>query len=107
MYRCLMSSLSKTGIKDITVWKEDYFIANTPSANGLLKVIICESRLDTKSTVLHICSQLSSLHEYIELVMDDIVKFNTYVQSLIQSLNERGETTQDLLANVKKETHIM
>ena len=102
-----MSSLSKTAIKDITVWKEDYFIANTPSTNALLKVIIYESGLDTKSIVSHICSQLSSLHEYIELVMDDIVKFNTYVQSLIQSLNERGETTQDLLANVKKETHIM
>ena len=37
-----------------------------------------------------------------KLVADDIPKFNNRVKSLIRSLNEREEITQDLLINIKK-----
>jgi hypothetical protein len=58
LYMCLMNSLSRIGKNKIALYKKDY----TVNQNGtiyfsgvlLLKVIIRESRVDTRSTVRHI-----------------------------------------------------
>ena len=45
---------------------------------------------------------MSSLDTYISTVGHDISKFNAYVMMLIKSLDEHGEKTHDLLANLFK-----
>jgi len=49
---------------------------------------------------MHIRAKLSALDSYILTIGCDISKFNAYVKDLIDSLTARGETTQDLLANL-------
>jgi len=102
LYQCLMNSISKEARARVMVWKKDYYIGELPSGSALLKVIIRESHIDTRATVRHIRGKLSSMDQYLPTIGYDIIKFNTYVKDLIDSLNARGETTQDLLANVFK-----
>jgi len=59
------------------------------SGNCLVKILVRESRLDTKT--------------YMSSVGDDILKFNTYIKGLVYSLQERGESSTDLLINVNKD----
>jgi hypothetical protein len=102
LYQCLMNSISKEGKKKILIWKDDYTIDEYKSGNLLLKVIIRESHIDTNATTSNIRTKLSSLDTYIHTIGQDITKFNGYVKLLIDSLQARGETTQDLLTNLFK-----
>ena len=102
LYQCLMASLSKEAKAKVMVWKEEYMIAGFPSGAALLKIIIRESHIDTRATVRHIRDKLSSLDLYLPTIGNDIIKFNTYVKDLLDSLYARGETTHDLLANLFK-----
>jgi hypothetical protein len=102
LYQCLMGSISKEGKKKILIWKDDYTIDEHKSGNLLLKVIIRESHIDTNATTSNIRTKLSSLDTYIHTIGQDITKFNGYVKLLIDSLQARGETTQDLLTNLFK-----
>ena len=68
----------------------------------MLKIIICESHSDTQAQTAYIRHQLSSLDVYMESIGSDIEKFNIHVKTLVQQLNARGETTQDLLVNLFK-----
>ena len=72
------------------------------SGNLLLKIIVRESHLDTNATTASIRKKLSSLDVYILTIGCDITHFNGYVRLLIDSLAARGETMQDLLANLFK-----
>jgi len=65
-----------------------------------LKILIQEANVDTRSTVMHIRAKLSALDSYILTIGCDITKFNTYIKDLMDSLMARGETTNDLLANI-------
>jgi hypothetical protein len=100
LYHCLMNSMSKAGKSKITVWKHDYNINGLPSGALLLKVIIRESHIDTRATVRHIRAKLASMSTYLPTVNYNITDFNRYVRELLDSLHARGETTQDLLANL-------
>jgi hypothetical protein len=102
LYQCLMNSISSEAKAKVMIWKEQYYTNGYPSGATLLKVIIRESHIDTRATVRHIRGKLSALDLYIPTIGYDIVKFNTYVKDLMDSLYARGETTQDLLANVFK-----
>ncbi len=86
----------------VNFWKEDFIVQGKPSGNALLKVLIRESILDTNETTTMIRNHLATLDTKISEFGNDITKFNAYVQGLLQSLNERGKTTQDLLVNVAK-----
>jgi len=97
-----MKSLSKTGREKITVWREQYHVGSTPSGALLLKIIIHKSHSDTQAQTAYIRHQLSSLDVYMESIGSDIEKFNIHVKTLVQQLNARGETTQDLLVNLFK-----
>jgi hypothetical protein len=50
----------------------------------------------------YIRDQLSRLDEFLPLIDYDIGNMNLHVQSLIEALNTRGETTTDLLTNLFK-----
>jgi hypothetical protein len=97
-----MNSLSRTGRNKITSFRNQYTINGTPVSILLLKVIVCESHIDTNATTTYIQDQLSRLDEFLPLIDYDIGKMNLRVQSLIEALNARGETTTDLLTNLFK-----
>jgi hypothetical protein len=102
LYQCLMASLSKEAKAKVMVWRDEYTVLGYPSGACLLKIIIRESHIDTRATVRHIRDKLNSLDTYLPTIGYDIVKFNTYVKDLLDSLYARGETTHDLLANLFK-----
>jgi hypothetical protein len=100
LYQCLMNSLSLKGRSKITLYRNEYFVGMRPSGALLLKVIIRESRIDTRATVRHIRAKLNALPAYIASINYDIPAFNRYVLDLLEQLHARGETTHDLLANL-------
>ena len=102
LYHCLANSITQEVKAKTMLYSNEYFIGDHPSGVAFLKVIIREAQIDTRATVLHIRSKLSSLDTYISTIAFDIVKFNAYVKDLVDSLAARGETTQDLLANLFK-----
>ena len=55
----------------------------------LLKIVLRESHIDTKSTSTSIRMNLSNLDTYIATVGHDVTKFNAHVKTLIQSLISR------------------
>jgi hypothetical protein len=97
-----MNSLSRTGRNKITGFRNQYTINGTPIGILLLKVIVRESHIDMNATTTYIRDQLSRLDEFLPLIDYDIGKMNLHVQSLIEALNARGETTTDLLTNLFK-----
>ena len=81
-----MNSLTREAKAKVMIWRDEYVIDNIPCRTALLKVIICESHVDTRSTVLHVREKLSSLDTYITTINYDIGKFNAYVKDLVDSL---------------------
>jgi hypothetical protein len=102
LYQCLMASLSKEGKAKIMLRQKEYTVGAHPSGTSLLKVIISASCIDTNATTTYIRGRLSSLDTYMKSVDSDVEKFNEHVKNLMDSLNARGQTTQDLLANLFK-----
>jgi hypothetical protein len=102
MYDLLMNSLSTQGIQRIQVWQDQYHLNQEDSGGCLLKVIIRESYLDSNATVSTLRLNLSSLDEYIKENGSDLVAFNAYVQSQVDGLAARGQTTMDLVVNLFK-----
>ena len=109
LYECLVNSISLTGRNKLNIWASQYKLTNAndpdvtlPSGLCFLKVLIRESHLDTNATTSMIRTKLTNLDAYIQVIGNDISKFNGYVKMLIQTLHARGETTQDLLTNLFK-----
>jgi hypothetical protein len=104
MYVCIMNTLTKEGRAKVVLHEKEYTFGNGDYVSGpvLLKVVIMESYIDTNATTRHIRQHLSQLHEYILTIDSDIEIFNLYVNGLINSLAARGQSTQDLLANLFK-----
>jgi len=102
LYTCVMNLMSWVGRNKVTGFRNQYSVNGTPCGILLLKVIVCESYIDTNATTSYIRGQLSSLDEYLPTVDYDIGKMNLHVQSLIEALNARGEMTADLLTNLFK-----
>ena len=107
LYECLIASLTIEGKAKLNVHEEEYIIGQPganklPSGLCLLKVLIRESHLDSNATTGMIRTKLSNLD--IELMQNgnDILKFNSHVQVLLDQLAARGETTEDLLTNLFK-----
>ena len=67
LFYILMNTLSTQTVERVTIWKEQWIIkvggVQYESGEGLLKVIIRESYLDSNATVSPICLQLSSLDD--------------------------------------------
>ena len=102
IYHCLIGLNSKVYRTKVMVWEDQYKIKEIPSRNILIKIIICESHLDSNVTTTSIRNQLSSLNHFITTVGCDITKFNAHINFLLEGLELRGETTHDLLSNLLK-----
>ena len=102
LYHCLLNSLSTKGLSKMLICDSEYTVNGTPSGTLFLKVLIRESHIDTNATTRHIREKLGSLYEYLASVGYDIVKMNDYTKGLLLSLKARGETTEDLIANLFK-----
>ena len=104
LYRCIMNSLSDEGIAKLNMDEEMYTLGTFQRRSGacLLKILIRESYLDSNATSSMIRFRLSELDDYLEEIDNDITKFNKYVKVLMHHLHARGETTNDLLANLFK-----
>jgi hypothetical protein len=106
LYQCIMTSLTKTALARILLLETEYIMrVNTvtmPSGAALLRVVIRESIVDTNATLRHLREQLSKLDQYAIRVNGDIEKLNQYAQDVLNSLNARGATTQDMIPNLFK-----
>ena len=102
LYECLNNSLTMEGLAKVRINEAEYMRGNPTLPSGLLflKILIRESYLDSNATTSMIRTKLSNLDTYIGQVGNDINKFNKYVQTLLEALNARGETTTDLLTNL-------
>ena len=98
----LSASLSQDAMAKVTTWKSEFTIGNYQSGTLLLKVILRETHIDNRGTVLHIRDQISKLDTYIATISYDITKFNEHVMDLVKGLDARGARTEDLLANLFK-----
>ena len=98
----LRESLSSSALTKLNLYKSEYTVGSIPSGVLFYKVILRESHLDTNATALTIRTQLGSdaLTKYLGEVSYDITKFNQHTLLLVESLNARGETSSDLLANL-------
>ena len=101
LYECIMNSLSPDGKQKINVHKNEYHLKDgnkrIPSGLCLFKVLVRESYLDSNATTSMIRQQLAKLHEYMESVGNDVIKFNNHVKMLLTALHARNESTLDLL----------
>ena len=102
LYQCIMTSLTVEGKAKVELNRIEYTVGLRYSGACLLKVVISLSYIDTNATTTFIRGRLSSLDSYIRSINSDVEKFNTYVKNQLDSLNARGESTQDLLANLFK-----
>ena len=100
--KCIMSSLTLPGFRKVQTWHSDWHIGDRPCAFLLIKVLIRESYIDTQATTRILREHLSSLPAKLEEMKGDIDQFNGFVKVTMDQLAARGETTQDLLANLFK-----
>ena len=102
LYLCIKATLTKEGEASVMLKQEDFTVLGTPSGVALLKVVINESYIDTNATTRTIRDNLAALDTYMVKIDSDILKFNSYVDSLLDSLKARGESTSDLIPNLFK-----
>jgi hypothetical protein len=98
----ITSSLTADFMTRILISRAQYTIGEDASAICLLKVIIRESHIDSNASTRIAREKLSSLDVHMKNQGNDVVKFNVFVQTQLNILHSRGETTLDLLSNLFK-----
>ena len=102
MVMCILASLSLPGFRKVQTWHADWHINGRASALLLIKIIIRESFIDTQATTRILREQLSSLPAKLEELKGDIDQLNAFIKLTQDQLAARGETSNDLLANIFK-----
>ena len=102
LYLCIKVTLTKEGEASVMLKQEDFTVLDTPSGMALLKVMINESYIDTNAMTRTIRDNLAALDTYMVKIDLDILKFNSYVDLLLDSLKARREMTSDLIPNLFK-----
>jgi hypothetical protein len=100
--KCITASLSLPGFRKVDTWKDHWHYGDIPCYVLLVKVIVREAFIDTQATTRILREQLSSLPTRLAEVKGDIEQLNAFVKLTQDQLAARGETTQDLLANLFK-----
>jgi hypothetical protein len=107
--QCLLKSLAVDFLKIITANADAYHLpaivavtGDIPSGPLLLKLIISRAHVDTLATVSFLRTSLTVLDEKMVALDSDVVAFNTYVRAQVRALNQRNQTTSDLLINLIK-----
>ncbi len=102
LFLCIMASLTEEGKTHMVLFKDQYVINGIPAGMALLKLVISESYIDTNATTRVVRERLSNLDTYMVEIKSDVEKFNLYVKDQRNSLDARGQTTDDLLHNLLK-----
>ena len=68
----------------------------------ILKTVLHESHIDTKTTSNTSRTKLSNLNTYIDTIGNYIYKFNAQVKTLIQSLLVMRDMSIDMVVNIFK-----
>lgn len=102
MVKAILSSLTLSGYSKVQAWSSQWTIAGHPAAFPLIKIIIREAYIDTHATARILREKLSSLPEKLHELGGDISQLNAFVMVTTSQLAARGETTNDLLANLFK-----
>jgi hypothetical protein len=107
--QCLLGSLALDFLKVITADTTAYHLPAIVAADGdipsgplLLKLIISRAHVDTRATVSFLRTSLTVLDEKMVELDSDVVAFNSYVKAQVKALNQRNQTTSDLLINLIK-----
>jgi hypothetical protein len=107
--QCLLSSLGLDFLKTITADTSAYHLPPIVIADGLipsgpllLKLIISRAHVDTRATVSFLRTSLTVLDEKMIELDSNVVAFNAYVKAQVKALNQRNQTTSDLLINLIK-----
>ena len=87
MCHCIINSITKLAIKELSDQKDNYTINRYISDNILFKILVCESSLDIKIIIIHIYQYLANLPKYMSKISNNTLKFNTYAKSLMNSLH--------------------
>ena len=99
---CILNSLTSDARNTVTLYANEYTVQKVKSGACMLKVVIRESHIDTNATTRILREELNKLDAFMVSIDSDITKFNKQVKNIIEQLHARGETTQDLLANLFK-----
>jgi len=102
LYQCITKSLTEAGQAKVMLSHSDYIVDGSPSGVALIKVIVRISYVDTNATVLTIRNNLSTLDTCMVTMDSNVEKFNDYVKTQMEALAARGETTNDIIANLFK-----
>jgi len=102
IFQCIIASLSLPGFRKVHTWHDAWHINGRPAAFLLIKIIIRESFIDTQATTRILREHLSSLPSKLNDVKGDIDQLNAFVKLTQDQLAARGETSNDLLANLFK-----
>ena len=86
LFDLLNNSCSTEGLRRVQLWHSQYEVAGQQSGECFLKIIVCESYLDSNVTVATMRLNLTNLDEYMTTNGSDIVAFNAYVRSQINGL---------------------
>ena len=95
LYELIFNSITVEGQQKLSNYKREYILSiSNPQVNYqagvcLLKVLICESNLDSSATVSATRLKLSQLNKYVEENGSDITALNAYVKGLFAVLNSR------------------
>lgn len=103
MYECLWSSLSEKAHRKLALRTNNFTVLNRRSGILLLKTIISEARMDSNATSAMARLALSNVREHMCTIEDrNIVEFNDYVRSHIETLDSKGEISTDLIVHLFK-----
>ena len=97
LYECLHKSLAKVGRDKVTLKRKNYTIEGKKSGILFLKEIIGASMIDTNATTSSIRNSLKNVDTYLAEVQFNITTMNQRVDTLMESLRARGQTTHDLM----------
>ena len=86
MCNCIINSITKLAIKELSIQKDNYTINRYISDNILFKILVCKSGLDIKIIIIHIYQYLANLPKYMSKIGNNTLKINTYEKSLMYSL---------------------
>jgi hypothetical protein len=107
--QCLLSSLALDFLKTITANSASYHLpaivvadGDIPSGPLLLKLIISRAHVDTRATVSFLRTSLTVLDDKMISLDSNVVAFNAYVKAQVKALEQRNQTTSDLLINLIK-----
>ena len=100
-----MASMTAEALNRVLSDFADYMITATDGiqvGNGpcLLKVIVRNTTVDTRSTVFHIRENLNHLEAKMLEISYDIEDFNLYVTNQVEQHAAWGESSSDLLINL-------